>query len=121
MKKLSFLFVSLFLVVFLVPNVVNAQATPEWLDPATVTITIDGNIYKLDCEKHKVTTANGILNFVAFGIAEDTQSGSLNNGVAPAGVYEDETRGLKVTVYEDGTFKAVKHDKSDKETPVKSK
>ena len=112
MKNLKILFFSFLLVAFIAPNVSNAQSEAEWLIPHNVTITIDGDNYKLVSEKHRVITANGIINFVAFGEAVTT-SGMM---VEP-GEYTNPT-GAKITVYPDGTFKAVKHDKSKKKTPA---
>jgi hypothetical protein len=71
MKNLKFLFLSLFMVAFLAPSSVNAQATPQWYDDVGVGITIDGTYWVFTSVKHRVVTANGIINYVAWGVAED--------------------------------------------------
>lgn len=125
MKKIKFLFFSLLLVAFLAPNVVNAQATTEWLVGDGVGIQIDGVQYKFtSLIKHKVTTPNGMKNYVASGLTKDKYYGPE---VPPPGKYHDsrdfKETGIKVTLWisADGTFKAIATLKHKKEVPVKKK
>ena len=122
MKNLKFLFLSLFMVAFLAPNVVNAQATTAWIEGDGVGIQIDGVQYKFTSQiKHKVITANGMINYVAYGLMEDQYEGP--DDLVP-GMYKD-SRDFKETgvdvklwVYEDGTFKAIATVKGKKLVPV---